>query len=220
MLRLLFPCLIVLTANAFAASSAPALSLGVETLIQAGGPEGDAIELANRSSRGVRISSVVIDFQSSRGELIVDAGADGLGSGEWRDVVVTHAGDTGFTGITGNVGDKSLDGASQIILDFSEFDAGETFRLTLDLDPLDPRKGAAVDGGLLADTMVTVYFEGEDFGFVRLFGSYAEIGADAAGTTLCDERPDAPTVPEPATFGLVGLGMAGVGWFRRKKLRR
>jgi hypothetical protein len=66
----------------------------------------------------------------------------------------------------------------------------------------------AVDLSMLADGALDVYFDGWDFEY-----GHDDIAIDFAALTVTGVSP----IPEPATMALFGLGLVGLGMFRRWK---
>lgn len=57
-----------------------------------------------------------------------------------------------------------------------------------------------------------------EFGAANWVDTYYDSGMAFDGITV-GGKPITPTIPEPATLALLGLGLAGMGWVRRKTAR-
>ena len=79
--------------------------------------------------------------------------------------------------------------------------------------------GPTISVSLTEDLLVSQGFAFADYGY-NLWPRYAPSGVNPADNTqISDFAPDASTftarVPEPAAIGLLGLGLAAIGWRRR-----
>ena len=102
--------------------------------------------------------------------------------------------DTGFTG--------AVLTATTLTLTFTDFNAGELFRFTIDLDDDDN----VVQGASIAGSTVTATFS--------ISGDIVAVMTDSGGD-LADYSGS--TVPEPGTLTLLGLGLTGLAWKGRRR---
>ena len=108
-----------------------------------------------------------------------------------------NPGDAAATGFTGEVLT-----ATTLTLTFTDFNAGELFRFTIDVDDDDN----IVQGASIAGSTITATFS--------ISGDIVAVMTDTGGNTA---DYFGSTVPEPGTFTLLGLGLTGLAWKGRRR---
>lgn len=120
---------------------------------------------------------------------------------------VTLEGGTGYTGYT-------LNGANNVLtISFTDFDPGESFNFTIDVDDNNGR----INAERMAGSLVTATFfinGGTDLQAVMIDP------APAGGTNTTWSANTDVVVPEPASLPLIGLGLIGLAWHRRRASQR
>ncbi len=98
-------------------------------------------------------------------------------------------------------------GSDSITLTFNDFDAGESFTFTIDVDDNNSR----VDSDRIAGATVTATFDvsGTPTNVIALM-----VAGGPNDTTWANS---ATVVPEPGTLVLVSLGLAGLAWTGRRR---
>ena len=113
---------------------------------------------------------------------------------------VADAGDAAATGFTGEVVT-----ATTLTLTFTDFNPGESFKFTIDLDD----NTNVVQGASIAGSTVTATF--------AITGDVVAVMAGAGGN---DAGWSASAVPEPNTLALLAAGLTCLAWGRRSGRQR
>jgi len=162
----------------------------------------DLFTLVNPSSPTSQstITQIVFDLSTAAtGPVTFDEG-DGAFS-------VTLDTGTGYTGYT-------LNGANNVLtINFTDFDPGENFNFTIDVDDNNGR----INADRMAGSTVTATFT--IAGGTNLQAIMVD-PAPAGGTNLTWSANTDVVVPEPASLPLIGLGLIGLAWQRRRASRR
>lgn len=181
---LAFACLFSLPSSALASS----FSGTFEDFGGNGELEGDKFRIINDAASTEDILTVVYDLSTAVTGTTFESGTWPFAPNPF-DVT-----DTGFTG--------AVLTATTLTLAFTDFNAGELFRFTIDADD----DNSIVQGASIADSTVTATF--------TIYGDVVAVMADTGGDTA---NYAASTVPEPGTFALFGLGLTGLAWGRRRR---
>jgi len=181
---------------------------------------GDAFTIVNTSPAGIQIAGIAIFLPSNTLFDTVNAGS-GQNPGRPYANVVAPAGGTA----TLNPGPTVTDGTTLIAVEFTGFDATDTFSFTIDVDDTVGGNANArrnVPGAEFAGATVAVTFSGAFLGSPQTFsGSYfadflSEVNANVrvSGQVEVEEQ----AVPVPPGLLLIGLGsLALTGYSYRRR---
>ncbi len=170
---------------------------------------GDVFTITNTSQENANITQLVIDTSSSLAGVYFNP--SGAFSSPY-DVDSTVAAETGFAGFT-----NTSDNASQLVLQFTDFNPGETFTFEVDVDD---RYGWFVTSRDFSGTMLTTIF-GKTNSTAELFGAF-EKGSSWYVAEANLEGPATVTWvnPEPSSWMLMSIGAAVLGMHRWRKRRK
>jgi hypothetical protein len=155
----------------------------------------DAFSITNTSPDAYNITTLVIDFSTVATPLVTFDITD------FVFVAGPEAGATLFQNATIAPGDGS------ITLTFTDFNLGESFTFTIDVDD----NNAQVDSGRMAGATVTATFD--------VMGTPTNVAAVmvAGGANDTGWSNSLAVVPEPGTLTLLSLGLAGLAWGGRRR---
>ena len=105
----------------------------------------------------------------------------------------------------------SVNGTSVLTITFADFDPGEVFRFGVDTDFFTNIDGFGLTGDQFVGATATAVFSD---GNART-GTYVLTSEPGFGSRVDISIPT--SVPEPATLAIFGLGLAGLGFLRRRK---
>jgi len=155
----------------------------------------DAFSITNTSPDAYNITTLVIDFST------VTTGPVTFDEADFVFVAGPEAAAVAFGTATVSPGFDS------ITLTFTDFNLGESFTFTIDVDD----NNSQVDSGRMAGATVTATFD--------VMGTPTNVAAVmvAGGANDTGWSNSLAVVPEPGTLTLLSLGLTGLAWGGRRR---
>jgi hypothetical protein len=162
--------------------------------------------ITNQSTGGEKVTRFQLDLSTipvgSNGALCFDT----VGGGLCNTSAGTPFSAVGSTGVTTGLTSPATvaDGATLLDMQFSGFDAGETFSWNIDIDTV--LQPTVYGNDLVGASAFVDFSDGE-----RLLGTLQAVaGSPQASRFTVTGTTRVQTVPEPGTLALVAIGVVGV----------
>ena len=173
---------------------------------------GGSIEIENTSTSGQKISKVTFDLSSAiLPDIVFDpngTAGDATGKAFTPDAGESQTGFTASAMEQPHNGTDGDDGYDALSIDFSDFEPGESFAFSIDVDPTTikgasapgPGESGSVSGLELTGSMVTIDFDDGSSATAELFRTPSSVSA--SNGVAAAELPEKPTV---SVVGVAGL---------------
>lgn len=166
----------------------------------------DAFQFTNASDASETITKLVLDLSPINGFFDTTSAAPGSGS---SGLAVS-----GFSDVVGHTfpTNASQDGLSTLTINFTDFNAGETFIFGVDTDLFSAIDLLGINGAGFIGALVTAHFSDDSV----THGFYQATQQPGFGSEVSITTPGVSEVPVPAALFMFAPALLGLMGFRRK----
>ncbi|MEL7449824.1 MAG: VPLPA-CTERM sorting domain-containing protein [Pseudomonadota bacterium] len=211
--------LVALTATSVASASSYAFFATFTDFGTPADPAPDIFTISNISDPGITLDQIVIDLSGAANFPVFDT-LDGAsasynyGAANGAPITAFSAPDVGYVDLT-MAQQSALEEGQVLTLDFTDFDAGEAFAFTTDLDDV---IDFFVSGSEMAGAIFTVTFTDANGNTFTDSGLFREaLGTSANNDAFAVVKGTVAPIPVPGALLLMMSALGGLGAARFRK---